>query len=103
MSVKQREANRRNALQSIGPRTAEGVEECKLNAFRHGLRAVQPVVPEEPADPGSRPCWAAGGHGHDPYAQSDRDWVPTARSPASAPRNEHDSGTASPPTVAPGS
>ena len=47
MSDKQREANRRNALQSTGPKTPEGAEGCKLNALRHGLRAVQMVVPGE--------------------------------------------------------
>ena len=47
MTDKQREANRRNALNSTGPRTPEGVEKCKLNSFRHGLRAVQIVVPGE--------------------------------------------------------
>ena len=49
MSEKQVEANRENSLQSTGPRTPEGVEDCKLNAFRHGLRAVQTVVPGEDA------------------------------------------------------
>src|SRR4051794_34288502 len=47
MTDKQLDANRRNAGQSTGPRTPEGVEECKFNALRHGLRAVQPVVPGE--------------------------------------------------------
>jgi hypothetical protein len=47
MSYKQREANHRNALRSTGPRTPEGVEGCKMNAFRHGLRAVRIVVPGE--------------------------------------------------------
>jgi hypothetical protein len=48
---KKLDANRRNALQSTGPRTPEGVEKCKLNSFRHGLRAVQIVVPgENPED-----------------------------------------------------
>ena len=47
VSDKQREANRRNALQSTGPKTPEGVEGCKMNALRHGLRAVQTVVPGE--------------------------------------------------------
>jgi hypothetical protein len=49
MTEKQVEANRRNALQSTGPKTPEGVEKCKLNSFRHGLRAVQIVVPGEDA------------------------------------------------------
>jgi hypothetical protein len=51
MSDKQHEANRRNALQSTGPRTPEGADASKLNAFRHGLRAVQTVVSgESPED-----------------------------------------------------
>jgi hypothetical protein len=32
---------------SGGPRTAEGVERCKLNALRHGLRSLEVVVPGE--------------------------------------------------------
>ena len=47
MTEKQLDANRRNALQSTGPRTLEGADASKLNAFRHGLRAVQTVVPGE--------------------------------------------------------
>jgi hypothetical protein len=50
MTDKQLEANRRNALQSTGPKTPGGVEGCKMNALHHGLRAVQPVVPGENAD-----------------------------------------------------
>jgi hypothetical protein len=50
MTEKQVEANRRNALQSTGPKTPEGVEGCKMNALCHGIRAVQPVVPGENAD-----------------------------------------------------
>jgi hypothetical protein len=45
------EANRRNALRSTGPKTSEGVEKCKLNSVRHGIRAVKTVVPgENPED-----------------------------------------------------
>ena len=40
-------ANRRNALQSTGPKTAEGVEAARFNALRHGLRSLQTVVPGE--------------------------------------------------------
>jgi hypothetical protein len=47
MSDKQLDANRRNALQSTGPRTPRGADASKLNAFRHGLRALQTVVPGE--------------------------------------------------------
>jgi len=45
VSDKQLEANRQNALQSTGPKTAEGVKAVKNNALRHGLRAIQTVVP----------------------------------------------------------
>jgi hypothetical protein len=50
MTDKQREANRRNALQSTGPKTPEGANASKLNALRHGFRAVQTVVPGENAE-----------------------------------------------------
>ena len=43
----QAEANRRNALQSTGPKTGEGIEATRFNALRHGLRALQTVVPGE--------------------------------------------------------
>jgi len=46
-SQKQAEANRRNALQSTGPKTGEGIEAARFNALRHGLRALQTVVPGE--------------------------------------------------------
>jgi hypothetical protein len=49
MSDKQHEANRRNALQSTGPKTVEGAEGCKMNALCHGLRSVQTVIPGEDA------------------------------------------------------
>jgi hypothetical protein len=44
------EANRRNALHSTGPKSEEGVLACKNNALRHGLRAVQTLVPGEDPD-----------------------------------------------------
>jgi hypothetical protein len=43
----QTETNRRNALQSTGPRTMEGIEVARFNAVRHGLRALQTVIPGE--------------------------------------------------------
>jgi hypothetical protein len=51
MSDKQHAANRRNALQSTGPKTPEGADASKMNALRHGLRTVQTVIPgESPED-----------------------------------------------------
>ena len=47
MSEKRDEANRQNALKSTGPKTKEGQAVTKFNALRHGLRAVQTVVPGE--------------------------------------------------------
>ncbi|QDV33566.1 hypothetical protein [Tautonia plasticadhaerens] len=45
-SQKQVEANRRNAVRSTGPRTAEGKLRSRRNGLVHGL-AAQVVVPEE--------------------------------------------------------
>ena len=51
-SVKQVEANRRNAKNSTGPKTAAGKHASRFNALRHGLRAREIIVPgqEDPAD-----------------------------------------------------
>jgi hypothetical protein len=51
---KRQVANRVNALRSTGPKTEEGVLACKYNALRHGLRALQTLVPGENPDE-----WAA--------------------------------------------
>jgi hypothetical protein len=50
MTDKQLEVNRRNALRSTGPKTEEGVQGCKNNVLRHGLRALQTVIPGEDPD-----------------------------------------------------
>lgn len=51
-SSKQIEANRRNALRSTGPRTPEGKHASRLNAFKHGSRAEEIVIPglEDPTE-----------------------------------------------------
>jgi hypothetical protein len=49
-SAKQLAANRRNARRADGPQTAAGLDACKYNALRHGLRSLQTVVPGESPD-----------------------------------------------------
>jgi hypothetical protein len=46
-SIKQIEANRRNALKSTGPKTAAGKAAVRLNPLRHGLRARDVILPDE--------------------------------------------------------
>jgi hypothetical protein len=46
-SEKKAEANRRNALKSIGPRTPEGKAAVCLNALRHGLLSEEILLPGE--------------------------------------------------------
>ena len=40
-------ANRQNALKSTGPRTPEGKERSRRNAFKHGLTGQGVALPEE--------------------------------------------------------
>ena len=49
-SLKQIEANRRNALKSTGPTTEEGKEHSRCNAVRHGLTAETVIAGLEDAD-----------------------------------------------------
>lgn len=44
------EANRRNALRSTGPKTAEGKDKVRFNALKHGLDAASVVLPDEDAE-----------------------------------------------------
>src|SRR5215208_5294387 len=46
-SDKKKEANRRNALKSTGPKTPEGKAAVRLNALRHGILAKETLLPEE--------------------------------------------------------
>ena len=49
-TLKQIEANRLNAKKSTGPRTAEGKAAVRLNALKHGLFALDPIIEgEKPA------------------------------------------------------
>jgi hypothetical protein len=49
-SLKQVEANRRNALKSTGPTTPEGKEHSRRNALRHGLTAETVIAALEDAE-----------------------------------------------------
>jgi hypothetical protein len=49
-SLKQIEANRRNAPKSTGPKTEAGKERSRRNAVRHGLTAEAVVGALEDAD-----------------------------------------------------
>src|SRR6202021_3490617 len=47
ISEKQLEANRRNALHSTGPKTAEGKAQSSRNNLRHGLTGQISLLPTE--------------------------------------------------------
>lgn len=49
-SLKQIEANRRNALKGTGPTTPEGKERSRCNALRHGLTAETVIAALEDAE-----------------------------------------------------
>jgi hypothetical protein len=50
-SLRQIEANRRNALRSTGPKTDDGKQHASRNAVRHGLTAETVITPlEDPED-----------------------------------------------------
>ena len=49
-SIRQIEANRRNALHSTGPTTAEGKQRSRRNAVRHGLTAETVISTLEDAE-----------------------------------------------------
>jgi hypothetical protein len=49
-SERQKAANQANALRSTGPKTQEGKDVVRFNAFRHGLLSQDVVLPGEDAD-----------------------------------------------------
>jgi hypothetical protein len=49
-SLRQIEANRRNALKSTGPKTEAGKQQCRCNAVRHGLTAETVIGALEDAE-----------------------------------------------------
>lgn len=55
-TLKQIEANRRNAFKSTGPKTPEGKAAVSLNSLRHGLRARTVVLPGESRQEFHRLC-----------------------------------------------
>jgi hypothetical protein len=55
-TLKQTEANRRNALKSTGPKTPEGKAVVSLNSLRHGLRARTVVLPGESREEFNQLC-----------------------------------------------
>src|SRR5216684_2836379 len=55
-TIKQFEANRRNALRSTGPKTPEGKLAVSMNSLRHGLRARTVVLPAENRDEFDQLC-----------------------------------------------
>jgi hypothetical protein len=57
-SLKQMEANRRNALKSTGPRSLRGKNIVRFNAVRHGLRASHVLLPGESFDDFQELCSA---------------------------------------------
>ncbi len=46
----QQQANKQNAQHSTGPRTAEGKQRSSQNALKHGLCALDPLIPGEDPD-----------------------------------------------------
>jgi hypothetical protein len=46
-SSRQVQANRRNALKTTGPKTAEGKAAVCLNAMKHGLLSREVLLPGE--------------------------------------------------------
>jgi len=55
-TLKQFEANRRNAQKSAGPKTPEGKAAVSMNALRHGLRARTVVLPGEKREEFAQLC-----------------------------------------------
>ena len=46
----QAQANKRTALKSTGPKTAQGKDAARLNSTKHGLLSKEALLPGEDAD-----------------------------------------------------
>src|SRR5258708_10531467 len=55
-TLRQIEANRRNALKSTGPKTPEGKAAVSMNSLRHGLRARNVMLPGDDREEFQRLC-----------------------------------------------
>ena len=64
-TLKQIEANRRNALHSTGPKTPEGKAAVRLNSLRHGVYAKTLLLPGESREDFNQLC-----------EDLERDWEP---------------------------
>src|SRR5262249_5336772 len=67
-TIRQINANRRNALKSTGPRTPQGKAAVRMNSLRHGLRARTVVLPGESLEEFHRLC-----------DDLEREWQPLSR------------------------
>ena len=67
-TIKQIDANRRNALKSTGPKTPEGKAKVSMNSLRHGLRARTVVLPGESREEFEQLC-----------NDLEREWTPLSR------------------------
>src|SRR5438552_17251744 len=67
-TLKQIEANRRNALRSTGPKTQEGKAAVRLNSLRHGVYAKTLLLPGESREDFNQLC-----------EDLEKDWQPQTR------------------------
>ena len=73
-TLKQFEANRRNAQHSTGPKTPEGKAAVSMNALRHGLRARSVLLPGEDRNEFTQLCDDLEGEWH-PQSRTEQFYV----------------------------